>query len=258
MGPPVVVASPALAAGSDAATRSADLPSVAELGRLPGAALEGDRVSRLLGPGTRLMAAGGASEAALRTAAAGRPSVLHIAAHAVVDNRRPGRSAVVLAPGGGHDGLLQERDIAELPLDGTLVVLSACRSLAGEVVDGGGVVSLGRAFLDAGAGAVVGATRPLDDRSVADLMLELYRGLAGGATVSHAIARAQARAAAAGRPPAEWATVLLFGNGSLTVDRPAAPKSASRLQNQLTTAVAASAVVAMLVVLLARWRWPRS
>jgi len=254
----VVVANPRLSSAEDSAFRDAELPTVAELGRLPGAASEGDTIARLLGPGTRLLVADSASEAALRTALTIRPRVLHIAAHAIVDSNRPGRSAIVLAPGNGHDGLLQARDIAGLTLDGSLVVLSACRSLDGEVVDGGGIVSLGSAFLSAGARAVVGAVRPLDDRRVPELMREFYRELEHGAPVARALAQAQTRLAARGRPPADWATMLLVGDGAMTV-APQAVRKSNRFERR--SAMAALGALALLLFLLLvhhRYRGRRS
>ncbi len=249
-GSAVVVANPLLAKAEDDTLRGAQLPTVAELGRLPGASKEGGKVARLLGRGTRLLVGGSASEAALRDALSDRPRVLHIAAHAVVDGRRPERSAIVLAPGHGHDGLLQARDIAGFDLDGSLVVLSACRSLDGEIVDGDGVIGLGRAFLEAGARAVVGAMRPLDDRRTPELMKEFYRGLGDGATVARALAEAQQRLASRGRPASEWAPVLLVGDGAMRIAPLSAPKGFVLVWGPVLAVLAA--VVAVLLFLLSR------
>lgn len=62
----------------------------------------------------------------------------------------PERSAVVLGESEQEDGLLQAREIYQLPLQGALVVLSGCRTADGHVSGAEGLHSLARAFLRAG------------------------------------------------------------------------------------------------------------
>ena len=75
-----------------------------------------------------------ASESWLKHADLGGYGALHFATHGTYDDRAPGRSALVLAPGQGEDGLLQVREIALLPLRARLVSLSACDTGLGEIV----------------------------------------------------------------------------------------------------------------------------
>ena len=53
------------------------------------------------------------------------------------------------------DGLLTLSEVLELRLSADMVVLSACVTGRGEVIDGEGVVNFARAFQHAGARAVV-------------------------------------------------------------------------------------------------------
>jgi CHAT domain-containing protein len=142
-------------------------------------------------------------------------SIVHFAAHAVADDGAADRSAVFLAAGAnGEDGLLQAREIGALALEGQIVVLSACQTAGGTVLGGEGVLSLARAFFQAGARTVVGTRWPIRDADAAALFEMFYRHLATGVTVSEALARTKADAIAEHRPAAAWAALVLWGEGS--------------------------------------------
>jgi CHAT domain-containing protein/tetratricopeptide (TPR) repeat protein len=216
----LVLADPTVVAGSagallPAATREWGLASAASLGPLPYARQEGRNVVRRLG-GSTLWVGEAASEDALKKAPLAEYCLLHLAAHAVADEERPERSSVLLAPGSGsEDGLLQSREIVDLSLEGRAVVLSACRSADGSVLRGEGVLSLARAFFQAGAHAVVGSLWPLRDDEGEALFDAFYRHLARGQSVGAALRGAQKDAIAAGHPSAAWAGLVVVGDGSL-------------------------------------------
>lgn len=205
----------ALADPAAAGERSWGAPAAA-LGRLPFARREGRSLARRLGDASRLVAGREATEGFLKQADLARYEVVHFAAHALVDEESPGRSAVLLAPGGGgEDGLLTPEEIAALDLGGRVVVLSACRSATGNVLRGEGVMSLARAFFQAGAGAVVGSLWPLRDDDAAAFFDPFYRHLAAGESVDGALAASQRERQAAGAPAAAWAGLVALGDGSL-------------------------------------------
>jgi len=134
----------------------------------------------------------------------------------VTDADNPQRSAIVLAAGGsGDDGLLQMSEILEIDWGGRLVVLSGCRTATGDLLQGAGVASLARAFLQAGAHAVVGSLWPLRDDETAAVFDRFYEHLARGASVSAALSTAHEKARAEGLPPAAWSGLVLIGDGSL-------------------------------------------
>lgn len=227
--PPLAPAVLALAdperAGADAARvaqqRAFLLASDLAPGRLPHARREGRAALRALGGHSRLLTGRQASERALQQALDARYGVLHVAAHALVDDERPERSALWLAPGADdEDGLLQWREIAALPLAGRLVVLSACRSAGGALLQGEGVLGLARAFFEAGATTVVGGLWPLRDDETADVLQRFYRHLRAGQSVADALRAGQDEAARAGAPAAAWAGLVVLGDGSVTLAPP--------------------------------------
>jgi CHAT domain-containing protein len=157
-----------------------------------------------------------ASEAYLKAADLDDYSILHLAAHAVVDEGKPERSAVLLAAGSEReDGLLQVREIARLELRDRVVVLSACSSASGETIAGEGPLGLARAFFAAGARTVVASLWPLRDDEAAALAEDLARHLGRGSSVGAALAAARRDRIAAGATPAAWAGLVVIGDGNL-------------------------------------------
>jgi CHAT domain-containing protein len=218
----------------------------ARLGRLPHAEDEGRRlVRRLGGPPSRLWLGKEASEAALGATPLGDYGILHFAAHALVDDERPGRSAVLLAAGSPtEDGLLQPEEIARLELPGKLVVLSACESGAGQMMLGEGTLSLARAFFQAGARTVVASLWRLDDDEAATFFDLFYRALAAGHSVSGALTASQRELQRRGAPAAAWAGVVVLGDGALVpVPGGVRPSPTRRFQVWISVAILVGALV---------------
>ena len=130
-----------------------------------------------------------ATERAVR-AAARLGGVLHFATHARANEVDPDRSLIALAPGDGDDGRLHAYEIRLLGLANSLVVLSACATGTGRLVTGEGPLSLGRAFLQSGASAVVVSLWPVGP-SAPELMAPFYRRLLDGVPVSRALHEAK-------------------------------------------------------------------
>jgi CHAT domain-containing protein len=143
---------------------------------------------------------------------------LHVASHALVDNRSPALSAVLLAsePGDQEDGLLQTYEVFELDLSADLVVLSGCETALGREVRGEGLVGLTRAFLFAGASAVSVSLWPVEDASTGVLMTAFYRQLRSGTSMVEALRKAklQLAAEASTSHPYYWASFVLVGDSS--------------------------------------------
>ncbi|MCU0254814.1 MAG: CHAT domain-containing protein, partial [Acidobacteria bacterium] len=200
--------------GATAERAAGALAAGARFGRLPFARQEAARLHRLLG-GESLVGPV-ATEAALREADLRRYSIVHFAAHAVLDDEHPERSAVLLAAGSPpQDGLLQVREIVELPLQGQVVVLSACRGATGPIVGGDGPAGLANAFFQAGARTVVAGLWSLRDDEAAVLTESFGRHLASGASVGAALAAARRGVLAGGAPPAAWAGLVALGDPDL-------------------------------------------
>jgi CHAT domain-containing protein len=186
-----------------------------ELGRLPYAALEARAARDHLGNGVQVFAAEQVTEHRFKEAALRDHEIVHVAAHAVVDDLHPDLSGIVLVGGGGEDGLLQVREIVSLDLGGRTVILSACRSASGATLGGEGVLSLARAFFVADAQAVVANLWPVRDDEAAAFSADLYRHLGEGQDLATALASARRDRVAAGDPTESWAGAVLFGNGRI-------------------------------------------
>lgn len=196
------------------------------LAPLEKAATEGRAVVKRLGQRGDLLLGASASEDFLKRADLRQFSILHFATHAVIFETNPGRSALLLAPGSpDEDGLLQFRDIVDLDLRGQLVVLSACQSATGTLLRGEGVLSLARAFFQAGAHTVIGSLWPLRDDEAARLFDAFYEHLAEGQSVAEALRSAQVSVQRAGAPVAAWAGVTVLGDGGYVPFPGGLPKS---------------------------------
>lgn len=87
-----------------------------------------------------------------------RPNrIVHFATHAVLDERVPERSGIVLSTTAGDNApaILRARDLEGLTIPVDLVTLSACQTGLGQIVAGEGVVGLAWAFTRAGAGSLI-------------------------------------------------------------------------------------------------------
>jgi CHAT domain-containing protein len=102
----------------------------------------------------------------LRKALASAPEVLHFAVHVVSPPNRPQEAALALSLNNeGVPELLTPEAIATFRLPGTLVVLSGCSSNQGKPVPSAGLLGLSRAWLLAGAEAVIASSWPTPDDS---------------------------------------------------------------------------------------------
>ena len=121
------------------------------------------------------------------------------------------QASVQLAAGGGEDGRLYAGEVAALDLRGALVVLSACRTDAGDVVAGEGVTGLTSAFLRASARAVVTTAWQLPDRAIVP---RFYQRLAAGDPVGRALRAARLASLQRGDPAALWGGLRLVGDAA--------------------------------------------
>jgi CHAT domain-containing protein len=213
-------------------------------GRLPYARREAAAVLRHLSGHGLVLAGAEATEAALKAADRGSTGILHFATHAVSDDEHPERSAILLVPGNAsEDGLLQIREIVDLDLDGQLVVLSACRSASGALLEGEGLLGLARAFFQARARAVVGSRWPLRDREAVAAIGSFYRELVAGRSVATALAAARRERIEAGAPAADWAALVALGDGDARLDARPPGRDGARVLRLWIVACGAGAVV---------------
>jgi CHAT domain-containing protein len=197
--------------------------AVGGLPRLPGS---GDEARLVAGyaPEADVRLRERASAAYLRGSALDRFDVIHLATHALVDDRALGRTALALAPGDMGSGLVTPAELARLRLRASLVVLSACRTAGGVVVDGEGMQGLTAPLLEAGARSVVATSWRVGDRSTVRFVDRLYSVLAGGRNVIDALQAAKLATRRDGVPPSVWAAFELVGDPATVV--PLTPRPA--------------------------------
>jgi CHAT domain-containing protein/tetratricopeptide (TPR) repeat protein len=184
------------------------------LARLPASGVEAARVGQY-GTGGVVRLRSGATEAFFKRESARRLSVLHLATHALVDDRAYGRSAIALAASASDDGFLTVNELGSLRLDAELVVLSACRTAGGVLLDGEGVRGLTAPLLESGARAVVATYWAIGDRSALPIIDRFYAELARGIPAAEALQRVKVEAIRAGVSPRDWAAFTIVGDGAV-------------------------------------------
>ncbi|MDW8134932.1 MAG: CHAT domain-containing protein [Bacteroidia bacterium] len=181
----VVIGNPAFdrVAQPDTSARTRQLFGI-NVAPLPGAEQEAKEIASILGVSPIL----GDSATEEKVKSLISPKVLHIATHGYfMEGEGPAylRSGLLLAgaavwnefypPPGVEDGRLTAREVSAMNLWGTqLVVLSACETGLGDIT-GEGLYGLQRAFLEAGALAVIATLWPIDDTATKELMTRFYQ-----------------------------------------------------------------------------------
>lgn len=165
----------------------------------------------LPGPDTVLLGSR-ATETAFKQLPLNRYRVIHLALHGYVDPEFPDRSALVFAPEEPprDDGLLQIREIRRLPLDASLVTLSACDTGLGPIGEEG-VGNIVNAFIDSGARSVVFTLWAVEDQATTHLMVAFYRHLGNHEAKAEALRSAQLEMMRSGASPYYWAGFELDG-----------------------------------------------
>jgi CHAT domain-containing protein len=233
VGDPAYASAPpsGVTAGVAEAAAAGDPATAASWPRLSGSGAEVRDIATLFSR-ARMLVGGDASEARLRAlaeeGALASYRLVHLATHAAIDDRWPGRSALVLAEAGARrgaaaDGYVTADDIAAgWRLDADLVSLASCRSALGPTTHVEGYLGLNHALLGAGARCLLVSLWRVEDQATAMLMREFYREWTRDPEPAPAVAlqRAQRRLREwrdpSGRRPYQhpvyWAGVVLLGD----------------------------------------------
>lgn len=148
--------------------------------------------------------------------------IIHLATHAVSNDSAHHLSYIAFAPWDKEqvsDYLLYAQEIYNLPLKNTkLVVLSACETGSGDLVNGEGVMSLSRAFAYAGCANTIASFWKADDASTAYITQKFYAYLSNGMAIDEALQKAKLDYLKRTdinprlKQPAYWAHLVFVGN----------------------------------------------
>ncbi|MBE7385891.1 MAG: CHAT domain-containing protein [Leptolyngbya sp. SIO1E4] len=183
-----------------------DLP----LASLPGAETEATAIATRLQ--TQPLIGAAATESAVREQLP-TAKIIHLATHGLLDYGDPSAEipgAITLAPDAVHDGLLTATELAAIPLQADLLVLSACDTGQGSIT-GDGVVGLSRAAIAAGVPQVVVSLWAVPDQPTAQLMTAFYDELAQGQGTAQALRQAMLTTMQSHPDPQAWAAFTAIG-----------------------------------------------
>jgi CHAT domain-containing protein len=145
-------------------------------------------------------------------------SVIHLATHAVLNNKDPMRSFIAFYPD-TTDFKLYAREIYDLNLDSLqLIILSACETGSGQLVKGEGLMSLSRAFAYAGCSNIITSLWKAEDRATAFITNRLHYYLEKEYTKDHALQKAKLDLLTSTeidprlKSPNYWAHLILIGD----------------------------------------------
>ena len=181
---------------------------VANLKPLPCAREEVNMIGEMVGS-TPLVGRQATKDEVLRRL--GSVALVHIAAHGNIET-----GEIALAPNSTCsevDFILTMKDVKQVQLRASLVVLSCCHSARGEV-KAEGVVGIARAFLGAGARSVLVSLWAINDKATLEFMKNFYQHLVAGKSASEALNRAMncMRESTEFSDVTHWAPFVLIGD----------------------------------------------
>jgi CHAT domain-containing protein len=190
--------------------------------QLPGSKQEVQSIGDIISGSKEILLHANATETAFKALPLERFRIVHLAVHGIANAQFPDRAALILGTSSASrdDGLLQVREIRDLPLRADLVVLSACETGSGKLLGEEGIASLERAFLLAGAKSVVASLWTADDIFTIALMKRFYEHLASGSDTGVALRQAKLdliQQFGDQAIPIYWAGFTLVGEGSHAV-----------------------------------------
>jgi len=188
------------------------------LPRLVASGAELDNCARAWAGESILLLGAGATRRNLADQMRRNPAVVHFATHVLESSERPACGLIALSLSDREEPeLLTPFEIAHWRIDAGLIVLSGCYSAQGAALPGTGLMGLTRAWLTAGARAVVSSRWPTPDED-GPLFKALYRNLRTGrrADPGQALRIAQLEMIRSGgwhAQPRYWGAYFVIGGG---------------------------------------------
>lgn len=143
---------------------------------------------------------------------------IHFATHAISTDMVQGLKEPFILLGqvenrDGDDGFLRLSKVLDLKLNADMVVLSACVTGRGEVMEGEGIVNFARAFQHAGARSVVVSLWEVASDATVEYMTIFYSHLKAGKGRVEALRLARSEIKKKYPNPFYWAPFILHGEG---------------------------------------------
>jgi CHAT domain-containing protein len=144
--------------------------------------------------------------------------VIHLATHAVANINNAAGSYIAFYP--QNKSLLEDRlyleELYGLKMDATkLVIISACETGEGELINNEGVMSVARAFAYAGCASSINSLWKADDRATCEILKRFHFYLQKGFSKSRALQKAKIdyiKRSETSKNPGYWSNLILVGD----------------------------------------------
>jgi CHAT domain-containing protein/Tfp pilus assembly protein PilF len=151
--------------------------------------------------------------------------IIHFAGHTIINDSIPELSGIFFSdvssgnssPPGKGDEVIYVNEILNLNMSANLVILSACETGIGKLVQGEGLMSIGRAFKYAGCPNLVISLWKINDRSATEIINRFNRNLKKGQNKDVALRNAKIDYLNSNRVysrshPFYWSAFILIGD----------------------------------------------
>jgi len=145
-------------------------------------------------------------------------TIIHIATHGYSSNETPELSGLFFAQISDNknisitnDGFIYLGELYLLQTEAELVVLSACKTGAGKIANGEGVLALPRAFIFIRVPNIIASLWKIHDEKTKFLMVYFYSYILNGKTYSEALRLAKLKQIENGVLPINWSSIILIG-----------------------------------------------
>lgn len=140
--------------------------------------------------------------------------ILHLAMHGRLNDQSPAESYLAFSATEDDDGKLYAYEIAAMNLQADLAVLSACETGTGAIQQGEGIMSIARAFQEAGCKSVLMSLWAVNDEATYEFMARFYQFWGEGHRSAKALqmTRESMRSETRFRHPHYWAGFVLMGD----------------------------------------------
>lgn len=139
-------------------------------------------------------------------------NIIHIATHGISRSEYESGLFFTQTDSNKDDGFLRLPELYQLNLTCNLVVLSACKTGTGKIIEGEGVMALPRGFIYAGVPNIIASLWKVHDQKTKDLMVAFYTHLLDDkVSYAEALRLAKLDCIEKGFLPLDWAGFILIG-----------------------------------------------